>query len=272
MSISSELLEDFGDRAKAVDAGLAKLGNVEVTKSETVSTMAALAKEWLRFSNELRNLADGYVPSLDHYDLAMSELLQATKVRTRATSYRKKLAPFVDGFLEKVVVPLMRFEGSPSQAAARQIEAAFAGAVTTEELSYVQEAARCSSQHCHRAAIIMLWSAAVARLHNAIQSVGFAAFNAASASATAKKGPPYNRLTKGGITIASLAELQRARESDVLITGLELWAYDLQVYEEQDRLLGIRNSAAHPGMYSPVALDVRQFAEKVRRNVFDVVK
>lgn len=271
MSISSESLEEFSDRVKAADLELSKYGNKEVSGTEAVAKLAGLAKEWLRLSPELRNTADGYVPSLDAYDLAMTDLLQATKIRTRATSYRKKLGPFVESFLDKVVVAYMRYEGSPSQAAARQVEAVFQGAVTTEELAYVQEAARCSSQHCHRAAIIMLWAAAVARLHSAVQSVGFTAFNSAAASAAAKKGAPYNRVTKN-LTVASLAELQRARDADVLIVGLELWSYDLQVFEEQDRLLSIRNSSAHPGMYSPVALDVRQFAEKVRRNVFDVVK
>jgi hypothetical protein len=271
MTVSSESLEAFSDRVKAADTELSKMGNRELTAGEAISTLAGLAKEWLRLSPELKNSAEGLLPSLDAYDLAMSELLQATKIRTRATSYRKKLLPFVDSFLDKVVVAYMRYEGSPSQAAARQVEGVFQGAVTAEELAYVQEAARCSSQHCHRAAIIMLWAAAVSRVHNAVQSVGFTSFNSAAGTASSKKGAPYSRLTKG-LTVGSLAELQRLGDKDVLIVGLELWKYDLQVFEEQDRLLGIRNSAAHPGMYSPLALDVRLFADKVRRNVFDVVR
>lgn len=272
MQLSSEALEDFSDRVKSVDSQLAKLGGAEVTKTEIVVTLATLAKEWLRLSPELRNTAEGYVPLLDEYDMAMSELLQSTKSRARASTYRKKLAPFVEKFLDSVVIAYMRFEGSPSQAAARQVEAVFAGAVSPEELTYVQEAARCSSLHCHRAALIMLWAAAMARLHNGVQLAGFAAFNAAAIAVSAKKGTPYNRFTKGGLSITSMADLQNARDADVLLVGLELWGYDLQVYEEQGRLLGTRNSAAHPGMFSPVALDVRQFAEKVRRYVFDAAK
>lgn len=272
MLLSSEALEEFGDRIKGLDTVLAKLGSAEVTKADLVATLASVAKEWLRVSPELRNGADGYLPVLDAYDLAMADILQATKARTRASAYRKKLAVFVEKFLDSVVIAYMRFEGSPSQASARQVESVFAGAVGPEELVYVQEAARCSSLHCHRAALIMLWAAAMARLYSGILAAGFSAFNTAATGVAAKKGAPYNRFTKGGLTITSLADLQNARDADVLLVALELWGYDLQLYEEQGRLLGTRNSAAHPGMFSPVALDVRQFAEKVRRYVFDAAK
>jgi hypothetical protein len=52
---------------------------------------------------------------------------------------------------------------------------------------------------------------------------------------------------------------------------MELWKYDLQVFEELDRLLGIRNSAAHPGMLKPTALDVQQYASKLGTYIFSVV-
>lgn len=272
MPLSSEALEEFSDRVKAVDTQLSKLSGSEVKKADLIAALAQLAKEWLRLSPELRNTAAGYMPALDTYDLAMAELLQATKARSRASAYRKKLAVFVETFLDSVVIAYMRFEGSPSQASARQVESVFDSAVSVEEQGYVSEAARCSSQHCHRAALIMLWAAAMARLHNGIQLAGFAAFNAAAASVSGKKGSPYNRFTKGGLAVTSLADLQNARDADVLLVAMEMWGYDLQVYEEQGRLLGTRNSAAHPGMFSPNSLDVRQFAEKVRRYVFDVTR
>lgn len=272
MQLSSESLEAFSDRIKGLDSKLAKLGVAQIEKSELVTALATLAKDWLRLSPQLRNSANGYIPVLDAYDMGMSEILQATKARTRATVYRKKLQLFVEKFLDSVVIAYMRFEGSPSQASARQVESVFDGAVSPEEQAYVSEAARCSSQHCHRAALIMLWAAAMARLHNGIQQAGFAAFNTAATLVSGKKGSPYNRFTKGGLAVTGLADLQNARDADVLLVAMEMWGYDLQVYEEQGRLLGTRNSAAHPGMFSPNSLDVRQFAEKVRRYVFDVTR
>lgn len=239
-------------------------------RSDMQAELAKVAKEWLRFSAGLKNGTDGFLPSLDQFDLAMSELFNSTKQRTRASTIRKKLVPFRDGFMDKVVIPLMRYEGSPAQVAARQLEFLFLDVVTPDEAQYVSEAARCSSLHCYRAAIIMLWAAAIARFHGEIQRIGFTAFNTAAATASAIKGSPYNRITKG-LEVGSLGELQRGRDFDVIAVGMEIWKYDLQAFEELDRLLGQRNSAAHPGMFSPTSLDVRQFAEKVKRFVFDKI-
>jgi hypothetical protein len=271
MMPSSEDLEEFHDRIKRLDSALARLKGAEVSRAETVTELATVAKEWLRMAPQLKSGADGYLSSLEQYDSAMSEVLASTKQRSRATAYRTRLKPFTEGFLDSVVVPLMRFEGAPGQVASRQISAQLAGPLLPEEVPYIDEAARCSSVHCHRAAIVLLWAAGIARLHTRIQSLGFSAFNAAAAAAAAKKGPPYNRLTKN-LSIQSLAELQRSRDFDVLAVGLELWSLDLQTFEELERLLGIRNSAAHPGMFQPGALDVLQFATKLRTHLFETIK
>jgi len=86
-----------------------------------------------------------------------------------------------------------------------------------------------------------------------------------------KKGAPFNRI-KEGSKISSVAELQRSKDADLLLVGMELFGYDLQIYQELDRLLGTRNDSAHPGMAQPGVLDVRQFATKVNGYVFQLVK
>ena len=115
----------------------------------------------------------------------------------------------------------------------------------------------------------MLWAAAISRLHQAIEKVGFNAYNTALNQTAQKKGSPFNRVSK--TPVASLPELQRCRDFDLIVVGMQLWKYDLQVFEELDRLLGIRNSAAHPGMLKPSAIDVQQYASKLTAYVFGVV-
>jgi hypothetical protein len=207
--------------------------------------------------------------NLNFVDTLLKELLQSTNARTRSSAYRKKLMPVIGAFTDRIVVPVIRFEGSPSQVASRQLMSEFAGKVSSDEQSYLEEAARCLASRCNRAAIILLWAAAMARLHGAIEKLGFNAYNSALDQATHKKGSPFNKVSKAGV--ASLPELQRCRDFDLLVVGMELWKYDLQVFEDLDRLLGIRNSAAHPGMINPSALDVQQYASKVGTYVFGVV-
>jgi len=116
----------------------------------------------------------------------------------------------------------------------------------------------------------MLWAAAIARFHRAVINRGFDAYNKAVDSVTSKKGFPFNRVNAGA-KLSSLPELQRSRDADLLIIGMELFQYDLQCYQELERMLGQRNDCAHPGMNSPGALDVNQFATKLRVLAFDAV-
>jgi hypothetical protein len=267
---SSDELESYYDRVKVVNRALAKMKGAEVTKQALLDELKSLAKDWLRWSDQLRRTEHFDDQVLDSFDLIWRGVLEATKLRTRSSAYQKRLNPLVDRFVAEIVIRLIKFEGSPAQVAARQISTVFAGLVTTEEASYIDEAARCLSLKCHRAAIIMLWASAMARFHRAVESAGFAAYNAAVDQTVAKKGNPFSRVTKH--SISSLPELQRVRDFDLIIVGMILWGYDLQLAEQLERLLGMRNSAAHPGMLQPGAIDVQQFATSVGQYVFAVVK
>lgn len=269
MTPTSEQLEAFFERLKSLNRDLAKLKGAEVKKSETIAAIKGIFKEWLRFSEGLRNVETLPKENLDAIDGPLKEMLEGTNSRTRSSAYQKKLAPVISCFTDKVVVPVIRHEGSPTQVASRQLLSEFAGSVSSEEQAYLEEAARCLAAHCNRAAIIMLWAAAMARFHSAVEKIGFNAYNVALDQALQKKGSPFNRLSK--TTISSLPELQRSRDFELLVIGMTIWKYDLQIFDELDRLLGLRNSAAHPGMLKPNAFDVQQYASKIATYVFSVV-
>jgi hypothetical protein len=266
----SDELEALHARAKQATAELARLKGAEVTRAESKTALAAIAREWLKVSPAIRHVGVCEVSALDAYDGNMQALLSGTTTRARASALRKHLTPFVTDGVDDIIVPLIQFEGSPRQVAARQVQSVFPATITTEEVAYIEEAARCITVQCYRAAIIMLWAAGVARLHGAIVNRGFNAFNAAVDACVAKKGQPFNRV-KDGAKVSGLAELQRARDADLLVIGLELFGYDLQIFQDLDRLLGVRNDAAHPGQFQPTALDVQQFAQKLSTNVFGTV-
>lgn len=268
MTIGSEELESFGERITKLYSDLDPgAGHARV---DQVEKLADAARDWFKLAAALKEESEGFLTAVHQYEEAMTSVLKATKVRTRASAFRRHLEPFKTSFMDDIVVPLMKHEGSPSQAAARQVESLFTGLLGPDEQAYVSEAARCSAVKCYRAAIVMLWAAAVARLHGDIQRVGFIAYNQAAADSVKKTGQPFNRITKS-INITNLADLQLGRDFDLIAVGIELWKYDLQTFEELNRCLNTRNSAAHPGSFEPTSVDVHQFAEKLRRHLFAVV-
>lgn len=266
----SDDLEVLYGRAKNISVALGRIGSAELTNQDHKNEISDIARTWLRTSPVIREVGCCKNDVLEKYDVAMTELLSSSTQRARASALKKKLAPFVDGVVDAVIVPLIQVEGSPRQVAARQVQEAFDGVVSSEEQAYVAEASLCVTVECYRAAIIMLWAAAVSRIHGAVMNQGFAGYNNAVDAASSKKGAPFNRI-KQSAKITSLPELQRSRDSDLLIVGMELFGYDLQMYQELDRLLGQRNDCAHPGMNHPGALDVQQFASKLRKLIFENV-
>jgi hypothetical protein len=260
----SDELELFLERVIALDKKLAAYNGAQVQLPQFVADIKTVARDWLRFSEAIRESVGADAVSV--IDAEFKAILQAANARTRSSAYRKRLKPVIESFTEKIVIPVIRHEGSPSQVASRTVLSAITANLTNEEAQYVEEAARCLAAKCNRAAIIMLWAAAIARMHRAVENVGFIAFNQAVDDASKKKGSPFNKVVK--ITISSLPELQRCRDFDLLVVGMQLFGYDLQVYGELDRLLGTRNSAAHPGMLQPSVLDVQQYASKLNVCVF----
>lgn len=268
MTPTSEELEAFLDRVSRAYTDLG--ANHNFARVDQSNAVADIARDWLRLSAALKEATDGLLPSVEQFDGMMADALKATKHRTRTSAFRKLLEPVKSNLMDAVVVPLMRHEGSPAQAAARQLAGLFTGLVSAEEAQYIAEAARCSAVRCQRAAIVMLWAAAIARFHAEIQNVGFVAYNTAAAATVKKKGSPFNRVTSS-INVTGLADLQLGRDFDIIAIGMELWGYDSQTFDELNRCLNIRNSAAHPGSFEPTSLDLRQFAEKLKRHVFETV-
>ncbi len=266
----SDKLEAFHEKIRNLDDQLAKLNNVQVTKAETIAELSAISKQWLKMSVALSEASVCELSTLQKIDNAVKDILQSTTTRARATAYRKKLALLLDPFMESIIIPIIKYEGSPIQVAARQIKEIFSAHILESEEAYLDEASKCLTVHCYRAAIIMLWAAAISRFHRSIENLGFSTYNTAWTATTTKTGNPYNKVSKGAIS--SLPELQRVRDFDILVIGMELWKYDLQTYEELDRLLGTRNTYAHPGMATPTILDVQQFASKIDAFIFSRVK
>lgn len=268
---TSDELEAFHSRLQYLDSKLMKSRSKEVTRAETIGELYQLARDWLGIAAALRssNVVDHEL--LKNFDVQMIELQRVTESRTRASACRRILAPLLSEFFEWVIVPVIRFEASPAQIARHDLLNILSKEITQAEADYIDEAARCMTLRCHRAAIIMLWSAAIARMHAVIQQLGFPTFNIALASTAAKKTTPFKYVSNVG-PISTLAELQKMRDFDILVIGMELWRYDYQTFEELDRLLGTRNNAAHPGMVNPNALDAVQYARKLNDFVFSKIR
>jgi hypothetical protein len=266
---SSDAIEALVLRAKATEKALGKRGTSQRLPATLKCEVSAIAREWLQHSPAIRAAGICAGAQLTFLDAGMQDIVVKAAGASRASALRKPLRGFLDVAPKEVVVPLIQHAGSPRQVLARQIVGVFTG-LAVEETAYIEEASRCVTVEAYRAATIMLWAAGVSRIHSAIETKGFAAFNAALATTQSKKTHPYS-IVKGDLTLKSAPDLQRIADGVILVVGMELFGYDLQVYQELSRLLGQRNDSAHPGMATPKALDVEHFASKLNQYVFQIL-
>ncbi len=267
---SSEELEAFSARLTKLRTTIAAPGAARLpVDSPLRGDLATIAMDWLRLSERLRLGGVGVdLSTLTTCDQHMTEVLE--RAPRRASYYRIRLRAVEDVMTADVIVPVIRHEGSVRQATTRQLRAALSAHLTAQEATYAEEAFKCVGESCHRAGIVLLWAAAVTRLHRSIEQLGYPAFNAALGTSAARKGHSYTTV-KGQAAINSLPELQRISDFVILVVGMELWHYDGPAFAELAALLQTRNNAAHPGMANPGLLDVQQFVQKLIDRVFAVI-
>jgi hypothetical protein len=267
---SSEELEAFSARVTRLRVRMAARGAAQLAADSPLrGDLATIAMDWLRLSERLRIGGVGVdLSTLATCDQHMTEVL--ARGRRRATYYRIRLRAVEDVMAGAIIAPVARHEGDPRQVITRQLRTSLVPHLTPQEAAYADEALKCIGESCHRAGIVLLWAAAVTRLHHAIDQVGYPAFNAALAISAARKGYPFI-VVKGQGPIASVPELQRVADFVILIVGMDLWQYDGQAFAELAAQLQTRNNAAHPGMATPGLLEVQVFTNKLIERIFKVI-
>ena len=270
---SSDEVEGFLTRLTAVRVAMEQRSNPNMrADNPLIADCARLAKEWIIFSQRLKPAGIVAAATLGDCDQHMGELLGARGQGRRAPYYLTRLRAVERRFTAEVVIPVVQHAGDLRQVAVRQLRADLAPHLTTNEQVYAEEALKCVGESCNRAAIVLMWAAAITRMHNSIEhGVGFAAFNAALTNIGARKAAyPYSSARERG-PIGTTAELQRVTDFAILVAGMELWKYDGQAFAELATTLQTRNNAAHPGMGTPRLIDVQHFTSKLIDFVFSKI-
>ena len=121
------------------------------------------------------------------------------------------------------------------------------GLENQDESEYLQEAIDSANAGFHRAAIVLGWCAAIARIQKKIQVLGFGTFNAASTSIKNQTSGRHKRWNKE-FTITTVGELQTVFDNDLITVCEDMGLLDSN---QADRLIDVdfqyRNHSAHPG-------------------------
>jgi hypothetical protein len=119
--------------------------------------------------------------------------------------------------------------------------------VTAEEKEYLNEALGCAKYEFHRASMVIVWSAAINRMHKVVEKLGLMEFNKKSEEMKIICDGRFKRFRKS-FNVHSLSELRATVFDTDLLWILEYWGLiDANQHERLGICLTMRNNAAHPG-------------------------
>jgi len=122
--------------------------------------------------------------------------------------------------------------------------------ISTEEQEYLLEASRCLDADCFRGAIVLMWNAAIFRIHLKISQGGFDNFNKAVEEVIKKKVFPWIKNSPPLVT--DIDEFRLKVPDTTICAGIYgLKFVSLPTARALRSFLQIRHNCAHPTGYNP---------------------
>jgi len=240
-------LETFEKDLRALKKGITAVKSDQVSQKQLRDDAEELATRWVE---ELRSPLEHKFQISKETITETSESLKRLHVLSRPNnlkkSYLKVLDSVLKNFKNKFVLPIQ--QTGTAVESKFDLQKLVTRLTNADETEYLMEAINAANAGFVRAAIVLGWCAAIARIQNRIQVLGFAQFNAASTAIKNQNSGRHKRWNKE-FNITTLGELQTVFDND-LVTVCE--GMGLLDSNQADRLIDVdfqyRNHSAHPGL------------------------
>jgi hypothetical protein len=222
------------------------LNGDRVSRQALLDAAKRIGTSW--FATVRPALEGGVVPAdvLDRYGKGFARLIKISSPNNRKASYLVTLDGLTKKFKAELLLPVQTAPPGPAREAS-VFDAVFSSLGDADiDDAYLKEAVDCARAGFIRAAAVMGWCAAVARIHRTVERVGFAKFNATSAGMTSQTQGRFKKFSKTQ-NVASLSDLQMVFDTDILwiLEGMNL--LDSNQHTRLRSCFDLRNHSAHPG-------------------------
>ena len=185
----------------------------------------------------------------DKYNSAFEKIITLSLKNSRRSTYLNYLDTICKCFAEEVVVPIQTFipmSNEKGNTLGKDIIDKLNELSDENECDYLREALGCWEHNYLKGATVLIWCAAIDRIHRKIEEIGFEKFNAKSLEmkkATKGRFKKYNK----EYSISSISELRMVFDSDILwiIEGLGL--IDSNQKNRLSSCFEMRCHSGHPG-------------------------
>lgn len=141
--------------------------------------------------------------------------------------------------------------------------------VTEKEGEYLEEAIKCANLGFLRASVILGWCAAISRIHDSVEKMGFETFNKKSEEMKEKKDGRFKRFGKS-FKVYSNSELSsQVFDNDLLWVIEYMGLIDSNQHDRLSLCFTMRNNSAHPGDAPITEPNVHSFYSDLDEIIFN---
>ncbi len=244
------VIKDFQESIKAVQRQITALKSDQITNKNQKDELNQLASFW--FESLSKKLLPYGIDKdiIAKYDDAFKSILKLSVNNSRRLSYLKQLQIISKFFTDEILIFMQTDATEPCDLVENDFSAEVVKLLEKvpdkEENEYLKEALGCWTSNYLKAAVILVWCAAIDRIHKVIEKKGFSIFNNTSAAMKAQTTGRFKRYNKD-YCVQSISELRMVFDSDILwvLEGMKM--IDTNEKTRLTSCFDMRCHSGHPG-------------------------
>lgn len=263
------LIANLKEIDKALDS-LSKDVNVSVgnyiSKKQIMQNAECISRKWFELVEPCAEHFGFATVAESKYHRLFEQLLELSLKQSWKLTYQKTIASISEKFKEDLLLVVIKSADKISSFAnlPNILEN-----VTEEEKEYLNEALGCAKNGYLRASMVLVWCAAINRMHKTVEKLGIAEFNKKSQEMKKIETGRFKRYKKS-FALASASDLESTVFDNDLLWVLEYWGLiDTNQHDRLQICFTMRNNAAHPGDATTTEQNLASAFSDIKTMVFD---
>lgn len=260
------ILKEIDKRLDNLSDNLSKSSSKFVFKKNLTQEAEQIAKLW---HEKVEVFADNFgikdvVES--KYHKLFGQLMELSLKNSRKVTYQKTIDSICKNLKEELILSVLK---SAEKTMSVSYLPDILENVTLEEKEYLNESLGCAEHAYLRASMVLVWCAAVNRMHKTVEKLGIAEFNKKSQEMKKIDTGRFKKYSKS-FELVSVSDLESTVFDTDLLWVLEYWG--LIDGNQHDRLqicFQMRNHAAHPGDAQTTEQNLASAFSDIKKMIFD---
>lgn len=236
---------------KAAKTMVKKSTAVQVSSKSEIEIYDSIATRWFELFSKKLSCYGISSETIEKYDKLFRGVLKLTSSTNRRNSYVKLFdeisLTFNDDIVLFIQTEAIEGEGEEHQLFEEEVATLLKKVSDADENEYLAEALGCWKNGYLKGATILIWCAAIDRIHKVIEQIGFYRFNGVSTQMKNQTSGRFKRFNKE-YTIQSISEMRSTVfDSDLLwvLEGMQL--IDANQRTRLASCFDMRCHSGHPG-------------------------